>query len=75
MPLSPGDKVKAEVSNIDSMDRRITLTMRNVGSSPAAEQFQALAREKAGNVATLGDVLKSKLGGKLAELAGEKKEE
>jgi small subunit ribosomal protein S1 len=75
VPLSPGDKVKAEVSNIDSMDRRITLTMRNVGSSPAAEQFQALAREKAGNVATLGDVLKSKLGGKLAELAGEKKEE
>lgn len=75
LALSPGDKVKAEVSNIDSMDRRITLTMRNVGASPAAEQFQALAREKAGQVATLGDVLKSKLGGKLAELAGEKKEE
>ncbi|MBI3207206.1 MAG: 30S ribosomal protein S1 [Myxococcales bacterium] len=74
LALSPGDKVKAEVANVDSMDRRITLTMRNVGSSPAAEQFQALAREKAGQGATLGDLLKNKLGGKLAELAGEKKE-
>ncbi|MFO0566790.1 MAG: 30S ribosomal protein S1 [Polyangiaceae bacterium] len=74
LALSAGDKVKAEVSNVDSMDRRITLTMRNVGASPAAEQFQALAREKAGQGATLGDLLKGKLGDKLAELTGEKKE-
>ena len=74
LSLSPGDKVKAEVSNVDTMDRRVTLTMRNVGGSPAAEQFQALAREKAGQGATLGDVLKGKLGDKLAELTGEKKE-
>jgi small subunit ribosomal protein S1 len=72
--LTPGDKVKAEVSNVDTMDRRITLTMRNVGASPAADQFQALAREKAGQGATLGDLLKGKLGDKLAELTGEKKE-
>src|SRR3954447_21673142 len=34
--LSRGDKVKAEVSNVDSMDRRLTLTMRTPGTSSQA---------------------------------------
>ncbi|HEY6557856.1 MAG TPA: 30S ribosomal protein S1 [Polyangiaceae bacterium] len=63
--LKPGDKVKAEVSNIDLMDRRITMTMRNVGESPAAEQVQVMNREKSGKAATLGDLIKEKLGDKL----------
>ncbi|MEZ4227071.1 MAG: 30S ribosomal protein S1 [Polyangiaceae bacterium] len=67
--LSAGDKVKAEVSNVDTMDRRITLSMRNPGASPAAEQLQVLAREKAGKGATLGDLLKEKLGDKLSSIA------
>src|SRR4051794_2727719 len=35
--LSRGDKVKAEVSNVDSMDRRLQLSMRNPGESTVAE--------------------------------------
>jgi hypothetical protein len=53
--------VRAEVSNVDSIDRRITLTMRNPGESPEADQVQALKREQTGKGATLGDVLKEKL--------------
>jgi small subunit ribosomal protein S1 len=59
--LSKGDKVKAEIANIDSVDRRVTLTMRAPGESPEAEQVQALKRERSGKGATLGDVLKEKL--------------
>ncbi len=66
--LTAGEKVKAEVNNIDTMDRRITLSMRNPGASPAAEQLQVLAREKHGKGATLGDLLKEKLGDKLSTM-------
>jgi small subunit ribosomal protein S1 len=59
--ISVGDKVRAEISNVDSIDRRITLTMRNPGESPEADQVQALKREQSGKGATLGDVLKEKL--------------
>jgi small subunit ribosomal protein S1 len=59
--ISVGGKVRAEVSNVDSIDRRITLTMRNPGESPEADQVQALKREQQGKGATLGDVLKEKL--------------
>ena len=70
-PPKAGDKVKAEVSNIDAMDRRITMTMRNVGGTPQAEQFNAMKRETSGKTATLGDLLKAKLGDKLAAMAGD----
>ncbi len=59
--VSIGDKVRAEISNVDSIDRRITLTMRNPGESPEADQVSALKREQQGKGATLGDVLKEKL--------------
>jgi small subunit ribosomal protein S1 len=59
--ISVGGKVRAEISNVDSIDRRITLTMRNPGESPEADQVQALKREQTGKGATLGDVLKEKL--------------
>ncbi len=59
--LTAGDTVKAEISNVDSMDRRITLTMRNPGESPEAEQLMVMRRESQGKGATLGDVLKEKL--------------
>jgi small subunit ribosomal protein S1 len=58
--LNKGDKVKAEIANIDSVDRRVTLTMRAPGESPEAEQVQALKRERTGTGATLGDVFKEK---------------
>ena len=59
--LTAGDRVKAEISNLDGIDRRITLTMRNPGESQEAEQLQVLKREQQGKGATLGDVLKQKL--------------
>jgi small subunit ribosomal protein S1 len=59
--LTRGERVKAEVSNLDSVDRRVTLTMRNPGESQEAEQLMVLRRESQGKGATLGDVLKEKL--------------
>jgi small subunit ribosomal protein S1 len=69
--LNPGEQVRAEVSNVDSVDRRITMSLRNVGETDKADQVQALNREKASNTATLGDLLKNKLGDKLQAIAGQ----
>ncbi len=67
--LAVGSVAKAEVLNIDSVDRRITMSMRNVGTSVQAEQVQVLNREKqAGRPATLGDLLREKLGDKLSSI-------
>jgi ribosomal protein S1 len=67
--LKVGEAVKAEIMNIDGVDRRITMSLRNVGGSAQAEQVQALNREKvAGRPATLGDLLREKLGDKLASI-------
>ncbi len=57
------------MSNIDTMDRRVTMSLRNPGGSPQAEQLQVLKRETSGKTATLGDVLKEKLGDKLQSMA------
>nr|PZN27370.1 MAG: 30S ribosomal protein S1 [Pseudomonadota bacterium] len=59
--IAKGERVKAEISNVDAIDRRVTLTMRNPGESAEAEQLMALRREQQGKGATLGDVLKEKL--------------
>jgi small subunit ribosomal protein S1 len=59
--VTRGERVKAEISNIDSIDRRLTLTMRAPGESQQADQVMALKREQQGKGATLGDVLKGKL--------------
>jgi small subunit ribosomal protein S1 len=61
--LTVGMKVKAEVQNIDTVDRRLTLTMRKPGESVEAEHIQVLKRESTGKGATLGDVFKDKLAG------------
>jgi small subunit ribosomal protein S1 len=79
--LKPGMQARAEVANVDSVERRITMSMRNVGETAQAEQLMALNREKEGKSATLGDLLKEKLGDKLqaitsrAEAAGREKGE
>jgi small subunit ribosomal protein S1 len=59
--LQKGERVRAEISIVDSVDRRIVLTMRNPGESPQAEQLSVLKRETTGKGATLGDVFKEKL--------------
>ncbi len=61
--LKAGDVVKAEISNVDTMDRRVTMSMLNPGESPAAEQLQVMKRESSGKGATLGDLFKDKLAG------------
>jgi small subunit ribosomal protein S1 len=66
-----GDVVKAEVANVDTVDRRITMTCRNVGETPAAETLEVVKRESgASRGATLGDLLKEKLGDKLNSITG-----
>ncbi|HEU5074606.1 MAG TPA: 30S ribosomal protein S1 [Polyangiaceae bacterium] len=61
--LQPGERVRAEVANLDSIDRRVTMTMLDPGQSPQAEQLQVMKRESAGKGATLGDLFKDKLAG------------
>jgi small subunit ribosomal protein S1 len=82
-PVKIGDEIDAEVSNIDSQDRRLTLSM-NLGagdaqrdaSAPKAEKRESRAPKKATEDATkggtIGELIKQKLGEKLAL---EKKEE
>ena len=59
-----GDLLKCEVSNIDSMDRRLTMTMKAVGETPAAARLGDMKREGGapGKGNTLGDLLKEKFG-------------
>ncbi len=70
--VQPGDVIKAEVQNVDAVDRRLTLTCRGVGESPAGEQPEAAKREAQApsRGATLGDLLKEKLGDKLTSMTG-----
>ncbi|HEX2732222.1 MAG TPA: 30S ribosomal protein S1 [Polyangiaceae bacterium] len=67
-----GDVFKAEVSNVDQMDRRLSMTLREVGQSPAADQVTSLRREAeaASRGSTLGDLLKERFGDKLQGLTG-----
>jgi small subunit ribosomal protein S1 len=62
--LKVGDKARVEITNLDTADRRITATMKNVrsASSPAPAQREVPARS-----GTLGDLIKEKLGDKLDE--------
>ncbi|MGH7280511.1 MAG: 30S ribosomal protein S1 [Polyangiaceae bacterium] len=71
--LKVGDKVQAEIANIDSQDRRLTLSMRIGESAPQAaaapKRVSAAPKKtdeatKAGG--TIGDLIKQKLGEKLA---------
>jgi small subunit ribosomal protein S1 len=89
-PLKIGDAVQAEIANIDSQDRRITLSMRiGEGASQAPSKADkrpsmmpkkaAADADKAGG--TIGELIKQKLGDKLKEAVAkddekdEKKEE
>jgi small subunit ribosomal protein S1 len=62
-----GDTVKAEVSNVDSMDRRITLTLKDVGQTPQAEQLTTMKRDGGGR-GSLGDLFREKFGDQLKNL-------
>jgi ribosomal protein S1 len=67
-----GETVKVAVSNVDSADRRLTVTMKELGAAHAAEPtgHAQPKRQQAvtSKVNTLGDLLKEKLGDKLQNL-------
>ena len=79
-PLKIGDELKAEIANIDSQDRRLTLSMR-IGESAASntpsatksagtsEKRESKAPKKGTDEAskggTIGELIKQKLGQKL----------
>jgi small subunit ribosomal protein S1 len=77
--LKPGDKVKVEVSSLDTIDRRLFATMKNIGvEKPApAERPQ---KQKGGSkkaveegddkpvAGTIGDLIREKLGAKIEAL-------
>ncbi len=80
--LKQGDKVKAEISSLDTIDRRLFLTMKNIGAEkPApAERVKKQKTGASGSTAkadeaddkpiagTIGDLIREKLGGKIADL-------
>jgi small subunit ribosomal protein S1 len=75
--LKIGDELKAEIANIDSQDRRLTLSMR-VGEGAAAPATKespkreskapkkGASAEEAKAGGSIGDLIKQKLGAKLA---------
>jgi small subunit ribosomal protein S1 len=83
-PLKPGDDVEAEIANIDTQERRITLSMRKGESAaaapageakPAARTSKAPKKSAAAEAAaggTIGELIKQKLGAKLAGIGTEK---
>jgi small subunit ribosomal protein S1 len=67
--IKVGDKVKVEVSSLDTVDRRLFVTMKNIGMerpAPAPRQQQKRKDDDDKPVAgTIGDLIKEKLGAKL----------
>src|SRR5690606_32872290 len=61
--LKAGDVVKAEIANVDTMDRRITMSMLKPLESLQAEQLQVMKRESNGKGATRVDLFKDMLSG------------
>jgi small subunit ribosomal protein S1 len=75
--LKVGDKVKVEISSIDTIDRRLFATMKNIGvEKPAApERPQKAKGKKAAEegddkpaAGTIGDLIREKLGAKISDL-------
>ncbi|NOU28624.1 MAG: 30S ribosomal protein S1 [Polyangiaceae bacterium] len=84
VPFKIGDDLQAEVANIDSQERRLTLSMR-LGEGAAAAQAQQKTEKRVsqapkkggddkGGAGTIGDLIKQKFG-KLLEKDEEKKDE
>jgi small subunit ribosomal protein S1 len=60
------DKVKCEISSLDTVDRRITATMKDIGAATPTTSV-APPRDASARSGTLGDLIKEKLGDKLDE--------
>src|SRR5689334_6211323 len=76
--IKVGDKVKVEVSSLDTIDRRLFVTMKNIGmEKPTAPERPQKQKQKGGAAAaeddkpaagTIGDLIREKLGAKIGEL-------
>ncbi len=85
-PFKPGEEVEAEIANIDSQERRITLSMRKgetaaapattgAGEAKPAQRASKAPKKSATAEATggtIGELIKQKLGSKLAGIGTEK---
>jgi small subunit ribosomal protein S1 len=60
-----GDTVKCEITGLDTVDRRVNATMKNIGAEKAVSTVSS--REASARAGTLGDLIKEKLGDKLDE--------
>src|SRR4029079_9154719 len=66
--IKPGDKLKCEVSSIDTIDRRLFLTMKNVGAEKPTAADTSGKKKKGGGTAkdeddrpvagTIGDLIR-----------------
>ena len=74
VPFEIGDEIKAEIANVDSQDRRLTLSMRigEAGTAPKATKTQSVAPkgksaggDDGGKATSIGELIKQKLGEKL----------
>ena len=67
--IKVSDKIKVEISSIDTVDRRLFATMKNVGAEKPAPaerpQKKKITEEEKAAPGTIGDLIKEKLGGKL----------
>ena len=82
-----GDTIDAEIANLDSQERRITLSMRRgeataaaTGESKPARTSKAPGKSKTAAAetaagGTIGELIKQKLGAKLAAMSTEKKDD
>ncbi|MCC6524378.1 MAG: 30S ribosomal protein S1 [Polyangiaceae bacterium] len=69
--VKPRTKVKVEVSSVDTIERRLYLSMKNIGADKegaAQRQRRALQAQAEATPGTIGDLIKEKLGGKLGGL-------
>ncbi len=80
-PYEVGDTFQAEIANVDSQDRRLTLSMRigeGAALQPKAEKRASVAPKKAAGEAkatSIGELIKQKLGDKLGAAKEEKGDE
>jgi small subunit ribosomal protein S1 len=89
-PLQIGDEVEAEIANIDSQERRISLSMRKgeaaaqaaaaaSGDAKASTQRASKPPKKTAAAeaagGTIGELIKQKLGSKLGTIGTEKKDD
>jgi small subunit ribosomal protein S1 len=76
--IKVADKIKVEISSIDTIDRRLFVTMKNIGAEkpvaaertrqPGKKQASGAAADDAPVAGTIGDLIRQKLGAKIGKV-------